>query len=114
MNWIEEGNDAQLDGTRDGEQSLVHNNPSQLTQQTVIHTPLEPLDATTHYDAARVHGKGKEPIDAATHYDHAATQDDSTIQPKRRKNSQKWMEQAYVDGQRIYVNNCRRSEAIKN
>ncbi|GKC12040.1 serine-threonine/tyrosine-protein kinase catalytic domain-containing protein [Tanacetum coccineum] len=94
------------EGSRDGEQFLAQNNPAQATQQSVIHAePDEPMDQTTNEDVATVdNGKGKA-VDEAT---------DVTTQPSKKRNRQKWQEQAYVDGVGIYVKNSGTSERIAN
>ncbi|GJT22501.1 zinc finger, PMZ-type containing protein [Tanacetum coccineum] len=93
MNWIEGSNE----GSRDGEQFPAQNNPAQATQQSMIHTTNEDVAAVDN-------GKGKV-VDEAT---------DETAQPSKKRNRQKWQEQAYVDGVRIYVKNRGRSERIAN
>ncbi|GKA25664.1 hypothetical protein Tco_0711773 [Tanacetum coccineum] len=53
--------------------------------------------------AALDNGKGKA-MDEAT---------DVAAQPTKKRNMQKWQEQAYVDGVRVFVKNCGRSERIE-
>lgn len=89
------------------QQLLGQNNPYHPTQESVILGTQEqpPTQDSASATSKIVSDKGKA-VDTAT--------SSPTETPKKRKNMNKWMEKAYVDGVRIYHKNRGRSERIKN
>ncbi|GJW77189.1 receptor-like serine/threonine-protein kinase ALE2 isoform X2 [Tanacetum coccineum] len=76
MHWTEDGNE----GNKEGEDIVVQDNPTQPTQQSVIH--VEPTQQPANEDvAANEDVKGKAPVNEGSNV--AAT-------PSKKRNRQKW------------------------